>query len=81
MHIYSVFASLGFPIWIRITHYINLLIIGLLMLLPIACAEGLYRYALSGVDVARPKSVIPPLVAEAAPHLGADLEHREVVGL
>jgi sulfoxide reductase catalytic subunit YedY len=31
MHIYSVFASLGFPIWIRITHYINLLFIGLLI--------------------------------------------------
>ncbi|HEX6552943.1 MAG TPA: molybdopterin-dependent oxidoreductase [Ktedonobacteraceae bacterium] len=31
MHIYTVFASLGFPIWIRITHYINLLFIGLLI--------------------------------------------------
>jgi len=31
MHIYSVFASLGFPFWIRITHYINLLFIGLLI--------------------------------------------------
>jgi DMSO/TMAO reductase YedYZ molybdopterin-dependent catalytic subunit/thiosulfate reductase cytochrome b subunit len=26
-----IFASLGFPIWLRITHYINLLFIGLLM--------------------------------------------------
>src|SRR5438270_9850469 len=31
MHIHIVFASLGFPIWIRITHYINLLFIGLLI--------------------------------------------------
>ena len=31
MHIYSVFASLGFPFWIRITHYINLLFMGLLI--------------------------------------------------
>jgi hypothetical protein len=26
-----ILASLGFPIWLRITHYINLLFIGLLM--------------------------------------------------
>ena len=31
MHIQSVLASLGFPVWIRITHYINLLFIGLLI--------------------------------------------------
>jgi len=31
MYIHIVFASLGFPIWIRITHYINLLFIGLLI--------------------------------------------------
>jgi methionine sulfoxide reductase catalytic subunit len=31
MHAYIVLASLGFPIWIRVTHYINLLFIGLLI--------------------------------------------------
>jgi DMSO/TMAO reductase YedYZ molybdopterin-dependent catalytic subunit/thiosulfate reductase cytochrome b subunit len=31
MSIHIVFASLNFPIWIRITHYINLLFIGLLI--------------------------------------------------
>src|SRR5205085_6573720 len=31
MSIHIVFASLNFPIWIRLTHYINLLFIGLLI--------------------------------------------------
>src|SRR5437763_7506063 len=31
MNIHIVFASLSFPIWIRLTHYINLLFIGLLI--------------------------------------------------
>src|SRR5437868_15171459 len=31
MHMSIIIASLGFPIWLRITHYINLLFIGLLM--------------------------------------------------
>ena len=31
MHIHIVFTSLGFPIWIRVTHYINLLFMGLLI--------------------------------------------------
>jgi methionine sulfoxide reductase catalytic subunit len=31
MSIHIIFASLNFPIWVRITHYINLLFIGLLI--------------------------------------------------
>ncbi|MDQ2716426.1 MAG: molybdopterin-dependent oxidoreductase [Chloroflexota bacterium] len=31
MHLHLVLASLGFPLWIRLTHYINLLFIGLLI--------------------------------------------------